>query len=43
MNHEGRRDATPEDIGRALRRYLIATGLLWLAVAAALAIARALS
>jgi adenosylcobinamide-phosphate synthase len=25
MNHEGRRDATPEDIGRALRRYLIAT------------------
>ena len=43
MNPDGARDATPADIGRALRLYLVATGLLWLAVVAALAIARELS
>jgi len=43
MNHEGRRGAKPDDIGRALRLYLAATGLLWLGVAAALLIVRALS
>ena len=43
MNPDGDRDAAPADIGRALRLYLVATGLLWLGVAAALLIARGLS
>ena len=43
MNPDGDRDAAPADIGRALHLYLVATGLLWLAVAAALLIARGLS